>query len=180
MTYLRSTARLPVRHWAAGSGRPHFRFRPIAKVRACFRSATLSPLVSPRVGCAQCRLGPTESARPRPQSMTAYPSPGRGAGRPQCRPRANCDGCAYPDPHTLTRAASAPRGPRRQWAGGSGGLLDRSRRVPSRPGHVRLRQSFSKPPDPPPPRAAVPNSRGFRPALLELASQYTLQRIMIV
>ena len=22
-------------------------------------------------------------------------APGRGAGRPQCRPRASCDGCAY-------------------------------------------------------------------------------------
>ena len=85
-------------------------------------------------------------------AVTYCPLAERGAGRPQCRSRANCDGCAHTDrdSHTLTRAATAP-----QWAGGSGGLLDRSRRAPRRPGHVRLGQSCSKPPDPLPRREAV-------------------------
>ena len=44
-------------------------------------------------------------------------------------------------PHT--RSANAPR---RQWAGGWGGLLDRSRQAPRRAGHARLDQtSVSRP-----------------------------------
>ena len=79
------------------------------------------------VGCAQRRLRPTLSVRPRPQSMTRNPSPGRGAGRPlaqgltvtaaptsgplltlscpQCRPRANCDDCDF---LTMTHSLLGP------------------------------------------------------------------------
>ena len=46
-------------------------------IRSCLMSATLSPLVSP--------LG----------RVPAHLPPGSGAGGPQCRPRANCDGCSY-------------------------------------------------------------------------------------
>ena len=62
------------------------------------------------VGCAQRRLRPTVSVRPRPHSMTRHPSPGRGTGRPQCRPRANCDGCAYPRP-AFFQCITGLRGP---------------------------------------------------------------------
>ena len=44
VTYRRPTARLPGKHWAAGSGRPQCRLRPSVSVRTCLRSATLSPL----------------------------------------------------------------------------------------------------------------------------------------
>ena len=109
--------------------------------------------------------GLTVKAAPTPDRDLLSPRWGAEPGAhtaPQCRPRANCDCCAHrdPDPHTLMRAASAPR---RQWAGGSDRLLDRSGLAPRQPGHVRLGQSFSKPPDPLPPRAAVPNRRGSDP-----------------
>ena len=121
-------------------------------------------------------------------TVTAAPTPYQHslsaslARRPQSRPRANCDGCAYPltvahcrraagqgahsvgkgltvtaaptpDQHTVTRAASAPR---RQFEADAKPSL-------SRPGHARLwrTRSFSKQPNPMPPRAAVPNRRGF-------------------
>ena len=69
----RPAARLPGRHWAAGSGRPQCRLRPTGTARACLRPATLSPLPDSGVGRARCRLRPTGSARPRPQSVTRSP-----------------------------------------------------------------------------------------------------------
>ena len=116
-------------------------------------------------GALSVGQGLTVKAAPTPDRDLLSPRWGAEPGAhtaPQCRPRANCDCCAHrdPDPHTLMRAASAPR---RQWAGGSGRLLDRSGLAPRQPGHVRLGQSFSKPPDPLPPRAAVPNRRGSDP-----------------
>ena len=81
VTHRRSAARLPGRHWVAarGSGRPQCRLRPPLMVRACLRSATLSPLARPR-----CRLR-TPSAQANsvgPSTPTVYDSltPRRAAG----------------------------------------------------------------------------------------------------
>ena len=139
---------------------PQCRFRPAVTARACLRSATLSPLGRPR--------GRLRS----------------GAGRQQCRPRANCVGpstppvcdsltprraagpgahsvgqgltvtaAPTPDPRTLTHARRACLA-----VSGQAARAGRLRRAPRQPG---LEQSFSKPPDPLPARAAVPNHRGF-------------------
>ena len=82
-----------------------------------------------------------------------------------------------------TRAPSHTRGERAspsvgRWLGWAPGQVEAGATPSRRPGHVRPEQSFSKPPDPLPARAAVPNRRVFRPALLELASQYFLRHIV--
>ena len=69
-------------------------------IRSCLRSATLSPLVSPwgRVPTVSAQtycVGPSASPVYDPLTFRRAAGPGRGPGRPQCRQRANCDGCAY-------------------------------------------------------------------------------------
>ena len=124
-------------------------------------------------------------------SLPAFPWPpvchrSTGALRPQCRPKANWDGCATSgplltsssmgsgapansglapptsDPCTLTdrrqaRLAAIGQAARIGCWTGPGWSL--ARLVPSRPGHVRLEPSISnlKTPDLLPARAAVPN-----------------------
>ena len=75
-------------------------------VRACLWSAILSHHTGARVGRPQCRLRPTVLVRPRrmppvchrPEGDSLTTRRAAGQGRQQCRPRANCDGCAYPRP----------------------------------------------------------------------------------
>ena len=113
VTFRRSAARLPGHHhdWAARSGRPQC-FRPTVTVRSCLLPATLFPLSKeskPGVGCAPCRLRPTVSVPPRPQSMNRSPLAGPrgwahsvGQGLKLSFP-ANCDGHLLPAfPHGVT------------------------------------------------------------------------------
>ena len=158
-------ARPPERHWAAGSSahsvgqgltvtvrpwsvthspRPRGRAPTLANCDACayLRPAFSKCVTGLRGRGAHCvGQGLIVTAAPTSGPWLTLSSPGRGVGRPQCRPlaRANSDGCAHPRPaHPHTHTASAPR---RLWTGGSGGLPDGSRPAPRRPGHVRLERS---------------------------------------
>ena len=149
----------PVCHWSPGVGRPQC--RPRANCGGC----ALSPTVAHSTHAGPRGRAPTESARANcdgcaylrlafPQCVIAL----RGRAPTVLAP-ANCVGCAYlPPVHPHTFAASAPH---RQWACGSGGLLDWSRVAPRRLAHLRLEQSISKPSNPLSARVAVPNRFGF-------------------
>ena len=144
---------------------------------------SLLPSVSANCdGCAACSYFLT---------MTHSLLAGRGAGRPQCRPRANCDGCAYPWTLTLSRPQCGSLSPAhsvgqgltvtaaptidlrtlthtRQVRPTVNGLAARVGWAGRGRRHADLDSpshapgaEFRKPPDPPPARVAVPNCRGF-------------------
>ena len=79
-----------------GAGRPQC--RPGANCDGCaYLRPAFSQCVTSLVGQGDHRLcqGLTVTAASTRGSSLTVSSPGSGEGRPQCRPRANCDSCAY-------------------------------------------------------------------------------------
>ena len=100
-----------------GAGRP--RCRPRTNCHGPSESPTpVGDSLTPRRAAGPgARTGLTVTA-PRPAWISTVCRRSTGAGRPQCRPRADCEGCAYPcdprpaHPHTHTwRARLAVSGP---------------------------------------------------------------------
>ena len=141
-----------------GVGCPQCRLRLTVSICVGPRSllhSLLRPAAGPGAQCRpQCWLRPTVTAAPTSDRILPVCHWSTGAGRLQCRPGANCGGCAClrtVHPYTHVRARFAV----------SGQVARVGCSAPRRLEHVRLEQSISKSPDPLQARAAVPKSPGF-------------------